>query len=345
MTTPETPTPDTAPTPARRTLFVPTGADPTDAIKALRLSLGDGWLAFDIETNALGFGDPREEVRSIQLGSKTVAVLLDPADPVHLAAARELLNDPQIKLTAHNAGFDILRLVKVGVFDSVDEAWDRTTDTFLLISLLVPPDGSNSNHRDLKTATAAWCGEAAVSKDAKEELQKFQKAKGWYGVGSRSRAIGANGKKKSGDWTAYDLVIVHPDGTVTGDPLADNTWALVPRDQPDYVTYCAGDVYDSAHLVEELDPITRGLWPDRVEAEHRAARLVSGMVYQGVGLDRETALELWLAAHRRRDAAAAVLAALGVATPSDTEAVADLIRQEVRTDLPADAVPEVITVA
>jgi DNA polymerase-1 len=331
MTTPKTVTPDTASAPARRTLFVPTGADPSYAIKALRLSLGDGWLAFDIETNALGFGDSREEVRSIQLGTKTVAVLLDPSDPVHRVAARELLNDPAIKKTAHNALFDTLRLVKLEIFDSVDEAWERTTDTFLEISLLVPPDGSHSDHRDLKSATAAWCGQDAGSKDAKEDLKKFQKSKGWYGVGTAG-------------WNAYRKVAVAADGSVSGDPLVDNTWALVPRDQPDYVAYCAGDVYDSAHLVEALDPIARGLWPDRVEAEHRAARQVAGMVYAGVGLDREKAVQLWVAAHTRRDVAAVTLAALGVADPSDTEVVADLIRQEARTDLPEDAARETITV-
>jgi DNA polymerase-1 len=328
----------------RKALFVPSGADPADAIATLLDSVGDGWLAFDIETNALSAGDPREEVRSIQLGTKTVGVALDPSDPVHLAAAREALNDKRFRLTAHNAAFDILRLTRIGVFASVDAGWARTTDTFIDLSLLVPPDGTDKGYRDLKSATVAWRGIEAASKDAKEALQMFQKSKGWYGVGSKSRAVGADGRKKTGDWSAYDKVTVHPDGSVTGDPLADNTWALVPRDQQDYVAYGLADVFDSAHLVEALDPIVRGLWPERAEAEHRAARLVTGMVHRGVRLDREKTRALLADAHERRNTAAADLTTRGVSDPSDTEAVADLIRLEPRTDLPEDAEPQCIEV-
>ncbi|MBS9535089.1 hypothetical protein KIH27_15990 [Mycobacterium sp. M1] len=283
--------------PVRSVLYVRKGEDPTPAVEALARSLKPGeFIAFDVETNALWASDPRARLTSIQVGSKYVAVLLDPTDTEHVNAARKTLNDMRFRLTAHNAGFDILYLTRAGVFDTIADGWGRTTDTIILARLL------SSGERigvGLKEQTATWCGEAAVSKDAKEALQAVQKQMGTKGVGS-------------GNWSVYKTVTVNPDGALTGDPEQGNTWALIPRDNKAFVDYCAADVFDSALLAETLDPIVRGLWAERVEAEHRIHRIVCEMSYRGVKFDNNAAVECFADAIARRDKAQADLLALGV---------------------------------
>lgn len=310
----------------RQTLFLRHGESPADAIAKLRASLqGGGFLAFDVETDALHPSDPRGTTTSIQLGSKSVAVLLDPSDPEHVSAAREMLNDKVFTLTAHNAAFDILRLVRLGVFDTVRDAWRRTSDTFILGILITNRNGKFGNAAlDLKSLTKAWCGEAAVSADAKQELQAVQKAMGTKGVGGST-------------WSAYDHIIVTEDGDVVGDPTHGNTWAHIPRDNPEFITYCAADVYDSAHLAEALDPVARSLWPDRVNAEHHAACMVTEMTHRGVRLDVELTRKLNQEAYVTLGDAEKVFADHGVPmvtaktsgnSSPDKEAVAVAIRAE-----------------
>ncbi|GLE54898.1 hypothetical protein NJBCHELONAE_02090 [Mycobacteroides chelonae] len=309
----------------RQTLYVELGESPVPAIAALRESLaGGGFLAYDIETDALHPSDPRGKATSVQLGSKSVAVLLDPADPAHVEAAREMLNDTRYVLTAHNAAFDILHLTRLGVFPSVREGWRRTSDTFILGILVTSRNGKYGNAAlDLKSLTKAWCGEVAVSADAKAELQAVQKAMGTKGVG--------------GDWNAYDHIRVTEDGEIVGDPTEGNTWAHIPRDNPEFITYCAADVYDSAHLAEALDPVARSLWPDRVNAEHHAACLVTEMTHRGVRLDVELTRKLNQEAHVTAGDAEKVFADHGVPmvtaktsgnSSPDKEAVAAAIRAE-----------------
>lgn len=313
-------------TTARATYFLKAGNDPTDAINALRASLLPGeFLAFDVETNALHPSDPRDRLTSIQVGSAHVAVLLDPDDPAHVAAARDILHDETYRLTAHNAGFDILRLVRVGVFDSVLAAWDRTTDTLILATLLVQKNGRLGNAPlDLKALTKAWCGDAAVSLDAKADLVKVQKRMGTKGVGA-------------GNWHAYEDVTVDANGDVHGDPRDRNTWAQIPRDDPAFVTYCAADVFDSANLAATIDPIAGALWPDVIDREHRIARVVCEMTHRGVKLDVERARQQLREAHATCTRTRAELEDRGVMfersktsakeSPT-TESVAEAIRAE-----------------
>ncbi|MCB1257060.1 MAG: hypothetical protein KDB26_08145 [Microthrixaceae bacterium] len=310
----------------RTVLFVRDDENPTEAMKTLRASLIPGeFAAFDIETNALHPSDPRDAVTSIQIGSATVAVLLNPNNTAHIAAAREFLNDPVYRLTAHNAGFDILRLTRLGVFDTVKAGWERTSDTFILLMLLVQRNGKFGNAPlDLKTATSVWCGADAVSKDAKEALVKVQKEMGTKGIGG-------------GSWNAYENITVDEHGVVHGDPREGNTWAQLPRDLPEFINYCAADVFDSAQLAATLDPMVRELWPERVEAEHHISRMCCEMTHRGVKLDRGHTLAqhseaCTVRAERQRSLEAynvtfAQAKSSGVFTPS-RESVAEAIRAE-----------------
>lgn len=305
-------------TSTRATLFVSVGEDPAPAMDKLRASILTGeFLAFDVETNALHPSDPRGRLTSIQVGSKHVAVLLDPDDPCHVAAAREILNDQQYRLTAHNAGFDILHLVRAGVFATIADGWARTTDTYILAVMLVQRNGGAADATfDLKALTRAWCGEAAASADAKEDLVALQKTMGTKGV-------------SSGNWDAYkQIVTVHDDGTVSGDPRDRNTWAALKRDNPVFVTYCAADVFDSALLVEALDNIVRSLWSDRVDAEHRIARLVCEMTHRGMKLDIARTKRHLADAAKCRDEARALLESKGIPFSKSAQAL---------TESPSDA--------
>lgn len=241
------------------------GDDPTAALTALRVSLAkpDRWLALDIETNALDLEDPRFQVRTIQLGTVDTAVVLDASDPALRAAAAAMLSDPAYRLTAHNAQFDLSALAHIGVIADLREVWSRTTDTYILITLVEPPD-DDRGYRDLKSLTSAWCGDHAVSKDAKEALH------------ARWKEIGCGDTCKT-SWDAYQQ----------GDQLDGNGWANIDLRDPAYIAYAAADVYDSAHLVAELAPVAYSLFPAVVDRENRLAWLACAMRVRGVALDAE----------------------------------------------------------
>ncbi|WP_078281738.1 DNA polymerase [Mycobacteroides franklinii] len=277
--------------------FVPAGVDPAPAIAALRKSLSPGdFTSFDVETTALWASDRFDYMTSMQVGSATVAVLLDPWTPSHIAAAKAHLNDPTYRLTAHNAQFDILRLVRAGVFDSVADAFERLDDTLIHARLLVAGDRTPV---DLKSTTAALLGDAALSKDAKEALRKVQADMGTKGVATQN-------------WSPYSGVVVDENGDVAGDPRRKNTWALIKRSEPAWMDYCAADVFDSAILSAALVPITSALFAEQVAKEHRISRLVTEMTLRGMRFDHTRAVNALKEAHSRRSAAADALRDLGV---------------------------------
>ena len=287
--------------PVRTTLYLKKGQDPAKHVASLKASMRPGdVIAFDVETNALAFGDPRARVRSIQVGNSHVAALLDPADPSHVAAAREVLNDPGYRLTAHNAGFDIAFLTQLGVFDSVKDGWARVVDTFILATMLMPPEDDRAAYRSLKAMTQAWNPDMALSADAKADLKAVFDDHGWEGLSS--------------GWNVYQG---EGDEPYERDPLRNNGWALIPRDHPVFKEYCAADVFDSVALVQALEPVVRGLWPQRVEVEHRAARIANEMTYRGMRLDRQWTQQKLTEARTDLAAARQNLVGLGVDEPTD----------------------------
>lgn len=277
--------------------FVPSGVDPTPAFESLRASLSPGdFTSFDVETTALWASDKFDYMTSMQAGSAQVAVLLDPWTPSHIAALKAHLNDPTYRLTAHNAQFDILRLVRAGVFDTVADAFSRLDDTMIHARVLVAGDRTLV---DLKSTTAALLGEAALSKDAKEALKKVQTDMGTKGVATQN-------------WKVYASVVVDENGEVKGDPRRGNTWALIPRDNPAWIDYCAADVFDSAILSAAIVPVTTALFSDQIAKEHRISCIVTEMELRGMRFDRTRAIRALQDAHSRRNEAAAALKALGV---------------------------------
>lgn len=281
----------------RETHFVPKGVDPTPAIEWMLASRkAEGWLGFDFETSATWASDKFAYATSMQVGTTTVAVLLDPWDKDHRAAMRRVLNDPSYRIVAHNAGFDVLYAVRIGIFDSVAAAYERLDDTLVYARLLAAGDFIAL---DLKSLTAALCGADAVSKDAKDALKKVQAKMGTKGVATSF-------------WSPYKTVAVDAEGNVTGDPRKDNTWALIKRDVPEWISYCAADVFDAALLAETIAPMVTDLYPEQVLKEHRVERIVCEMTHRGMAFNKDRAVGLLKEAHGRRDVAAEGLKALGV---------------------------------
>lgn len=278
--------------------FVPKGVDPLPAVSAVREAAAErGVLAFDVETTAGWLSDKKYNyMTSMQVGTESVAMLLDPWDRTHRAVMSELLNNEQYRIVAHNASFDVLMLTQVGIFKSVAVAYERLTDTMVLARLLAAGDNTPVG---LKPTTAAICGADAVSADARDDLKKVQKKMGTKGVGSAF-------------WSAYKAVSVDSEGNVEGDLRAGNTWALIPRDNDAWITYCAGDIFDAAALHEKLAPVITAMYPDQVVKEHRIERIVAAMAHRGVGFDKVRAVELLGLKWDIRDTAATKLSELGV---------------------------------
>ena len=282
----------------RTVLFVPKGADPSPGVAAVREAAdAKKVLAFDVETTAGWLSDRTYNyMTSMQVGTDSVALLLDPWDKEHRSAMSELLNDEQYTIVAHNASFDVLMLTSRGIFPSVNAAYERLKDTMVYGRLLAAGDNIAVG---LKPLTAALCGSDAVSADAKDDLKKVQSQMKTKGVGSAF-------------WSAYKSVNVDRDGEVHGDIRVDNTWALIDRDNPAWITYCAGDIFDAALLIDRIAPIIEALYPERLVAEHRIERIVAAMALRGVAFDKARAIDLLKEKYVVMDAAAAKLLELGV---------------------------------
>ncbi|QHN26898.1 hypothetical protein GII33_13990 [Gordonia pseudamarae] len=268
----------------------PTGDDLSEAVVLLRADLAAHpreRAAVDIETNALDLGDPREAVRTIQLGTSRVILVLDASDANALDAAADLLNDEAVRWTAHNAAYDTVRLARVGVIDSLPSIWDRMADTYILTSLIEPPT-SDLGYRDLKSQTRAWCGASAVSADAKADLDAAFAAHKWKGL--------------SQQWKVYD----NPDPTA-----GDNGWAQIDLADIAFIAYAAADIADSARLVAVLEPIARLALGEVVDTEHRVARIAAEMTLRGVRLDRDFTVARRDDCQRGKDAALAEMRAAG----------------------------------
>lgn len=301
----ENPVPTDEPAGTPTLLYVPGGDDPEPALSQLAPTVRR-LLALDVETNALGLSDPDYQVRTIQLGSPTCAVILSATDPVHRAAVRRMLTTESASrgwlLTAHNASFDTQALVKIGVFTDLAEAWSRMVDTLVLATMIEPPmmdkdtPPAEKKYRSLKHQTATWCPSVARSQAALDDLTGLFKANKWQGTAQ-----------------GFDAYKVEPE---------KNGWAQVDPADPVMVTYAASDVLDGASLAETLYPIVLGTRAASAASEHRLARIAAEMEMRGLRLDREFAQERLDEATEVQRTCESALADMGVLNPSKNSEVA-----------------------
>ncbi|OBA40769.1 DNA polymerase [Gordonia sp. 852002-51296_SCH5728562-b] len=233
---------------------------PTDraaARQALLDEIADGrYLVVDVETTGFDLGDPRFCLRTIQLGTSEVVVVLDAADDDQLELAREIIAAAP-KLAAHNADYDLVALAYEGIVDDLDSVYERVYDTYVAGMLINPSAGKGEatvTRYGLKGMTEALFPDRAVSAQAKKDLAAVAKNQGW--------------------------------GSLDAKVYGESAWSRADITAPEFVAYAAADIIDGSLLAESLLPlaelvVSQQSW-DRERALSKQAAL---MRLRGVGLD------------------------------------------------------------
>jgi P4 family phage/plasmid primase-like protien len=237
----------TAPTP-RHLEHVHVGPLLTDAMAKSR-----GHLTVDVETSGYPIGHPLYALRTVQLGTRVLAVDLDADCAVCCAIATAALKRAEV-LHAHNANADIPALHHAGIA-SHDELWAKMEDTVLPAKLADP--SSAGGDPGLKAASAAVLGAQAVSPGADE---------------ARSALFAA------ADWLK---------DTEATTPAEKSGWLQVDRRCATMQTYACADVLDGALLALELPAPD----PDVHARERHIQRVVAPAATFGFPLDAERVLE------------------------------------------------------
>lgn len=114
-------------------------------------------IAYDVETQGLSLTD--DAVRLVQFGTDMLAVnLLVEANADLVEVAKWFIAEcieRGLTMTAHNAGFDALRLERLGVCNAVDLI-KATDDTLTLAALVEQPRKSVHALAAMQTRTC-WC--------------------------------------------------------------------------------------------------------------------------------------------------------------------------------------------
>lgn len=236
----------TTPTP-RHVEHVHVGPRLADAMEKAR-----GHLTVDVETSGYPIGHPLYALKTIQLGTRVLAFVLDADCAVCCAIATAALKRATV-LHAHNAAADIPALVHHEIATHA-ELWDRMEDTVLPAKLADP--SSSGGDPGLKSASAAVLGDAAVSPGADEARKALFTAAGW-------------------------LVDTEPTT-----PAEKSGWLQVDKRCSTMISYAASDVLDGALLALELpapDPAVH-------TRERHVQRIVAPASTHGFPLDAERVL-------------------------------------------------------
>lgn len=262
----------TTPTP-RHVEHVHVGPRLADAIEKAR-----GHLTVDVETSGYPIGHPLYTLKTIQLGTRVLAFVLDADCAVCCAIATAALKRATT-LHAHNAHADIPALAHHEIATHA-ELWDRMEDTVVPAKLADP--SSSGGDPALKAASAAVLGTQAVSPAAEERRSALFAAAGWL------------------------------KDTEPTTPAEKSGWLQVDRRCSTMISYAASDVLDGALLALELpapDPAVH-------EREKRLQRIVAPAATFGFPLDRDLVRQQHDQHHEQeQDLRAQVCAALGVTNP------------------------------
>jgi DNA polymerase-1 len=289
-------------------VYAPTvGEDPWPGIDDVLAHKGPlEFVGLDVETSGLEWDCV---LRTVQFGTPTRAVVLDvEADPIHAAAAKEVLARPGLRFTAHNAAFDVLMLHRNG-FCGINDIMARMTDTMILGILTEPPSKIGSDRggdvkHDLKSMANTYLGDS-YSPEAKKKLQTTWRRQGWT----------ANAKSPE-----------------------TRGWAQCDVHEKEFSAYAAADVIDGSRLAETLLPLTQHVAGSAViKREHDLLELCMEMQSRGYVVDRERARKLIEKERHRVADLDEQLAELGVTNPSQNRHVAEILEAETGVTLPATA--------
>lgn len=236
----------TAPTP-RHVEHVHVGPLLTDA-----MAKSEGHLTVDVETSGYPIGHPLYALRTIQLGTRVLAVDLDADCAPCCAIAIAALSRATV-LHAHNACADIPALHHAGIADH-HALWAKMEDTVLPAKLADP--SSSGGDPALKAASAAVLGANATSPAADEARSALFAAAGWL------------------------------KDTEPTTPAEKSGWLQVDKRCATMQRYACADVLDGALLALSLpapDPAVHA-------RERHIQRIVAPTATFGFPLDREQVL-------------------------------------------------------
>ena len=302
--------PDALPLPAA----LQRGGEPfaitTDDARALLGTLAGRRVTLDVETSGYPVGHVDYRPKTIQLGTRDFAVVLDAANPDHVALSVDVL-DAASELQAHSATADVSLVALHAGRDSAPW-WAKTTDTAVVAAL--SPADLTGLHRNPKAMglkeLSAKLLEAPVAPDAdKARAAHFRKNK----------------------W------LTNPDVTT---PPERNGWHEVDPGAPVMVTYAASDVLDTDDVRTRLpEP------PAPLMARERALQgVLARLPERGLKLDAERVAELTAKHEAERDKWAEALKAHGVDDPGSNTKLGQAFIA-LGADLPATATGKPSTAA
>jgi P4 family phage/plasmid primase-like protien len=255
---------------------------PEQAAAVVRRAIREtGALTVDVETSGYPVGHELYELRSVQLGDDTAAVVLHPTE--HAELIRALLAEAP-RLHAHSATADLVPTALAGLVDA-ESAWARMYDTVIPAKLADPT--STGADPGLKKLAPAMLGEAAVSPAADE---------------ARSALF------KAGRWLTETKVTT---------PVEKSGWAQVQSGCVTMLRYAASDVLDTAALARVLPAPALSVH----ERERLAQRMTARVAHRGVRIDVDQVYRLTDEAVRGRDEAAGRARAFGIENPGSDQQV------------------------
>jgi len=248
-----------------------------------------GALTVDVEHTGYPVGHRDFALRTIQLGNKHFAVVLDRGNPEHAAVAAQHLATAA-KLHAHSATADLVPLSHADLLD-LEEAWARMHDTVVLAKLADPQ--STGSDQGLKKIAQAMLGEEATAPAADEARAALFKAGKW-------------------------LTEVKPTT-----PIERSGWANVPATSETMIRYAASDVLDDAAIAELLPQPE----PALLERERAAHQMTARVADRGLRLDPEHTARLHAEQTADLAAAAQQLHAYGIENPGSDQQVATVLER------------------
>lgn len=241
-------------------------------------------ISVDCETSGYPLGHPDYALRTVQVGTKTVALDLDASDPEQLALAAAVL-DAASEIVAHSATADI-SLLAVALGRDAAPWWAKATDTMVLAALADP------------RAVGGMLGLEKLTDRLLESPYKPTTAR------ARQQLFSSNG------W----LTETRPET-----PVERSGWANVPVGDPVMVKYAAADVLDAAELREVLPEPS----PTVFERERRLHGILARVTERGLRLDGERVASLIAEHTEKRDEALAELSETwGLSSPGSNRDVA-----------------------
>lgn len=282
----------------------------TDDARALLATLAGQRVTLDVETSGYPVGHMHYRPKTIQLGNRHWAVVLDAGDPAHVDVACAAM-DAAGELQAHSATADVSLVALAAGRDSAPW-WDKATDTAVLAAL-APADltGLHKNPKalGLKELSAKLL-EAPVAPEADKARAALFRRNKW---------------------------LTNPDVTT---PPERNGWHEVDPAEPVMVTYAASDVLDTDDVRTRLPDPPAPL----MARERRLQGVLARLPERGLKLDAERVAELKAHHEAERDKWADALKAHGVDDPgSNTKLGRALIA--LGADLPATATGKPSTAA